>query len=108
MGRLIDKAGDVVGAVLHDHADRIAVTVDRVARSLKKKVDPDVLALQMNKNLQRNLPAETMRFTGDDMQKLALLSRACQSRPALTKSQAGELQRNQAEADAEFGDGLLE
>lgn len=107
MGRLIDKAEDVAGVLLHSHSDRVAVTVDRVARSLDKGVDADVLALQMNKNLERNAPGESMRFTGEDMEKLALLSRACKSRPALTKSQAGELQRNQAEADAEFGDGLL-
>ncbi|WP_153785423.1 hypothetical protein [Pseudomonas sp. EMN2] len=108
MGRLIDKAEDVAGVLLHSHSDRVAVTVDRVARSLKRKVDADVLALQMNKNLERNLPDEPMRFTGADMKKFALLSRACKSRPGLTKEQAGELQRNQAEADAELGDGVPE
>lgn len=107
MGRLIDKAGDAVGAMLHDHTRRIGVTVDRVERSLRRNVDADVLAHQMNKNLERNNPEEALRFTGADMEKLALLSRASKRRVPLTKEQAGELQRNQAEADAELAPGLL-
>lgn len=106
MGKLIDKAVDGLGTVMHDHARRAGVSALRVERSIKGGVDPEVLALQVNMNEQRNNPQDPLEFSGADMIVISRWSQANRRRPALTRSQATQLQRTQEEADAPYGAGI--
>ncbi|MEQ4313896.1 hypothetical protein ABNM01_12080 [Pseudomonas syringae] len=96
-----DKTVDAVEALTHDQARRTGVVAARVNASLKKKVDPEVLALQMTKNEARNNKIDPEVFTAEDMPVIAKLHRANKRRPALTKAQNGQLIRNQAAAESE-------
>jgi 3'-phosphoadenosine 5'-phosphosulfate sulfotransferase len=98
--KVADKAVDAYEALTHDQARRTGVVAARVDASLKKKVDPEVLALQMTKNEARNNRIDPVVFTAEDMPAIAKLHRANKRRPALTKAQTSELMRNQEAAEA--------
>ncbi|HEF4763159.1 TPA: hypothetical protein SAN82_005637 [Pseudomonas putida] len=104
--KVADKTVDAVEALTHDQARRTGVVAARVDASLKKKVDPEVLALQMTKNEARNNPINPEVFTAEDMPAIAKLHRSNKRRAALTKSQTNELIRNQQAAEADDQDGL--
>ena len=78
----------------------------RVASALANDVDPEVLALQMTKNSQKNNPDSPVTFTAAEMPTIAKLHAANKSRSALTKQQTGALIREQGLADTEGNLGL--
>ncbi len=98
--KVADKAVDAFEAVTHDQERRTGVVAARVARNLAQGVDPEVLALQMTKNEQRNNPSDPVVFEASDMPVIAKLHRANKRRSALTKAQSNQLGRNQQASDA--------
>lgn len=108
MGKVIDKAKDQYGALMHDQARRTGVSAQRLDESLSKNVPPEVLALQVNMNELKNNPSNPMHFTPEQIVGIAMFSQANKRRSAYTQEQAGALERNQIEAEAALapGDGL--
>lgn len=84
-----------------DQTSRTGHVAARVSSSLANNVDPDVLALQMTKNSEKNNPENPVKFTGNDMHVIEKLYQANQTRSALTKQQTGALIREQKAADGE-------
>ncbi|MDZ5605335.1 hypothetical protein SJI00_21400 [Pseudomonas sp. RP23018S] len=103
MGKKIDVAkglaSDVWSKVVHDQADRTGLSAARVANSLDKGVDADVVALQVTRNQEKNSPADPLAFTGEDMQSVAKFYKANKRRVAYTGVQAAEIDSNQAALD---------
>lgn len=99
--KIADRAVDAWEGLTSTQTDRTGHAAARVASSLVNNVDPEVIALQMNKNSQKNNPDNPITFTAEDMPVIAKLHAANKTRSALTKQQTGALIREQRLADKE-------
>lgn len=94
-----DTTQNVWEQVTSDQTSRTGHTVQRVAAALRNGVDPDVIALQMTKNSEKNNPENPQNFTGEEMKVLGKVHEACRTRAALTKAQTRQLIALQGDAE---------
>lgn len=99
MGKKLDGFKDKVEAVMHDQVRRTGISAERIDRSLSKGVAVEVVTLQVNMTEQKNNPKDPLVFSEDEIIGVAKFYRACKRRPVYTQTAAGELERNQEEAD---------
>ncbi|WP_313052624.1 hypothetical protein [Pantoea piersonii] len=86
-----DTTHDTWEQLTSDQTSRSGHTVQRVAAALENGVDPDVIALQMTKNSERNNPENPQSFNGDEIKAIGKVYAANVTRVALTKPQTREL-----------------
>jgi len=101
---ILDKVAGVVDVweeLTSTQTSRTGHAATRVASALANDVDPEVVALQMTKNSQKNNPDSPITFTAAEMPTIAKLHAANKTRSAFTKQQAGALIREQNYADTE-------
>ncbi len=84
---------DAFQCLTSTQTSRTGHTAARVTSALRNGVDPEVLALQITKNAQKNNPNSALTFTAAEMPTIAKLHAANKRRPALTKQQTGALIR---------------
>ena len=93
--KTVDGVVDVWEGLTSNQTSRTGHAAARVASSLANNVDPEVVALQMTKNSQKNNPDDPITFTAEDMPVIAKLHAANKTRSAITKQQTGALIREQ-------------
>lgn len=106
LNNIVDGAADAWEELTSTQTSRTGHAAARVASALANDVDPEVIALQMTKNSQKNNPDSPVTFTAAEMPTIAKLHAANKSRSALTKQQTGALIREQGLADTEGDLGL--
>ena len=99
--KTVDGIVDVWEGLTSNQTSRTGHAAARVASSLANDVDPEVIALQMTKNSQKNNPDNPITFTAKDMPVIAKLHAANKTRSAFPKQQAGALLREQGLANNE-------
>lgn len=106
LNNIVDSAADAWEELTSTQTSRTGHAAARVASALANGVDPEVIALQMSKNSQKNNPDSPVTFAAAEMFTIAKFRAANKSRSALTKQQAGALIREQGIADTEGDLGL--
>ena len=101
MSSKFDRGIDLFESVTHFHDQRTGASSHRVARSLANNVHPEVVALQATLNSKKNNPDNPLTFTSEHIVGVAMWHEANRTRSAYTKEQAGEIDRNQKDADEE-------
>jgi len=101
LNKVADGLTDTWEDLTSDQTSRTGHSAARIASALANGVDPEVIALQMTKNSQKNNPDNPVQFTGSEMPVIAKLHQANQTRSAFPKQQAGALVREQKAADQE-------
>ena len=96
--KVTNRVGDAWEGLTTTQTSRTGHAAARVASALANNVAPEVVALQMTMNSQKNTP---VTFTADDILAIAKFHAANKTRSALTKSQTGTLIRQQRCADTE-------
>ncbi|MEB4592260.1 hypothetical protein VSS37_14830 [Candidatus Thiothrix sp. Deng01] len=104
--QIFDGAADAWEELTSTQTSRTGHVAARVASSLANNVDPEVIALQMTMNCQKNNPDISLTFTAGEILTIAKLHAANKTRSALTKQQTGALIREQVMADTEGDLGL--
>lgn len=107
INKVADGLADTWEDITSDQTSRTGHSAARVASALANNVDPEVIALQMTKNSQRNNPDNPVKFTANEMPVIAKLHEANQTRSSFTKQQAGAVIREQKIADADKEGNLL-
>lgn len=101
LNKVVDGLTDTWEDLTSDQTSRTGHSAARIASALANGVDPEVIALQMTKNSQKNNPDNPVQFTGSEIPVIAKLHQANQTRSAFPKQQAGALVREQKAADQE-------
>ena len=94
-----DGLADTLEGLTSTQTSRTGHAAARVASLLANDVDPEVVALQITKNSQKNNPNDPLTFTAEEVHVIAKFHAANKTRSAITKRQTGALKREQGFSD---------